>query len=177
VHVISFPGFLLLLQREARTSRFASQCCVPFSHQPACLFVLLGPSAQKIKSTIVLIHLTFHQGVLNLVCVAHNQFAAHLFRRGGASARIWYVTYPFPNSTTCIRGTSVKRFAQDVVGPKVREMDENEMMDPSVVKCLFEQGVRDSALPSAVLCSRSCSSWASKQVRIMVVQNPRSLLP
>jgi short-chain 2-methylacyl-CoA dehydrogenase len=35
----------------------------------------------------------------------------------------------------------VKRFAQDVVGPKVREMDENEMMDPSVINGLFEQGV------------------------------------
>ena len=39
----------------------------------------------------------------------------------------------------------VKRFAQDVIGPKVREMDENEMMDPSVIKGLFEQGVRNSA--------------------------------
>jgi hypothetical protein len=38
----------------------------------------------------------------------------------------------------------VKRFAHDVVGPKVREMDENEMMDPSVIKSLFEQGVCDS---------------------------------
>ena len=41
----------------------------------------------------------------------------------------------------------MKRFAQDVVGPKVREMDENEMMDPSVVKGLFEQGVSDSTSP------------------------------
>ncbi|OBZ71891.1 Short/branched chain specific acyl-CoA dehydrogenase, mitochondrial [Grifola frondosa] len=36
---------------------------------------------------------------------------------------------------------SVRRFAQEVVGPKVREMDENEMMDPSVIKGLFEQGL------------------------------------
>jgi hypothetical protein len=35
----------------------------------------------------------------------------------------------------------VQRFAVDVVGPKVREMDENERMDPSVIKSLFEQGV------------------------------------
>lgn len=38
-------------------------------------------------------------------------------------------------------GISVKRFASDVVGPKVREMDENESMDPSIIKGLFEQGV------------------------------------
>jgi len=36
---------------------------------------------------------------------------------------------------------SVKRFASDVVGPKVREMDENESMDPSIIKNLFEQGL------------------------------------
>lgn len=36
---------------------------------------------------------------------------------------------------------SVKRFAVDVVGPKVREMDENETMDPEIIKGLFEQGL------------------------------------
>jgi len=36
---------------------------------------------------------------------------------------------------------SVKRFAVDVVGPKVREMDENETMDPAIIKGLFEQGL------------------------------------
>ncbi|TFK27002.1 acyl-CoA oxidase [Coprinopsis marcescibilis] len=36
---------------------------------------------------------------------------------------------------------AVRRFAVDVVGPKVREMDENESMDPSVIKGLYEQGL------------------------------------
>lgn len=35
----------------------------------------------------------------------------------------------------------VRRFASDVVAPKVREMDEKELMDPEVIKGLFEQGV------------------------------------
>jgi short/branched chain acyl-CoA dehydrogenase len=39
--------------------------------------------------------------------------------------------------------TSVRRFANEVVGPRVREMDENESMDPAVIKGLFEQGVSD----------------------------------
>lgn len=39
----------------------------------------------------------------------------------------------------------MKRFAQDVVGPKVREMDENEAMDPAIIKSLFDQGVRGSS--------------------------------
>jgi hypothetical protein len=42
----------------------------------------------------------------------------------------------------------VKRFATDVVGPKVRDMDENETMDPSVIKGLFQEGVS----PQAHLC-------------------------
>lgn len=36
---------------------------------------------------------------------------------------------------------AVQKFATEVVGPKVRDMDENEMMDPSVISGLFEQGV------------------------------------
>jgi len=36
---------------------------------------------------------------------------------------------------------SVRRFAQDVVAPKVREMDENESMDPVIITGLFEQGL------------------------------------
>ena len=43
-------------------------------------------------------------------------------------------------------GAVVRRFAEDVVGPKVREMDESEMMDKSIIKGLFEQGVSTSAL-------------------------------
>ncbi|RDB15421.1 Short/branched chain specific acyl-CoA dehydrogenase, mitochondrial [Hypsizygus marmoreus] len=36
---------------------------------------------------------------------------------------------------------AVQRFAADVVAPKVREMDENESMDPSIIKGLFDQGL------------------------------------
>lgn len=36
----------------------------------------------------------------------------------------------------------MRGFATTVVAPKVREMDENEMMDPEIIKGLFEQGVR-----------------------------------
>lgn len=36
---------------------------------------------------------------------------------------------------------AVKRFAVDVVEPKVREMDEQESMDRSVINGLFKQGV------------------------------------
>lgn len=36
---------------------------------------------------------------------------------------------------------SVRRFAQEVVEPKVQAMDEAELMDPEVIKGLFEQGL------------------------------------
>ena len=36
---------------------------------------------------------------------------------------------------------AVRRFASDVVAPKVREMDEKELMDPAIIKGLFQQGV------------------------------------
>ena len=35
----------------------------------------------------------------------------------------------------------VRKFSEEVIAPKVREMDENEMMDPEIIKGLYEQGV------------------------------------
>ena len=42
---------------------------------------------------------------------------------------------------------SVAKFAADVIGPKVRDMDEAEAMDPSVVEQLFEQGLMGIEIP------------------------------
>lgn len=42
---------------------------------------------------------------------------------------------------------SVSKFAQDVVLPKVREMDEAEAMDPTLVEQLFEQGLMGVEIP------------------------------
>lgn len=36
---------------------------------------------------------------------------------------------------------AVRRFAEEVVAPRVEAMDENEKMDPAVIKGLFEQGL------------------------------------
>ncbi|EAU84495.1 acyl-CoA oxidase [Coprinopsis cinerea okayama7 len=46
----------------------------------------------------------------------------------------------FTEEETMLR-EAVRRFAVDVVGPKVREMDENEQMDPAIIKGLYEQGL------------------------------------
>lgn len=42
---------------------------------------------------------------------------------------------------------SVSKFAQEQIGPKVREMDEAEAMDPAVVEQLFEQGLMGIEIP------------------------------
>jgi alkylation response protein AidB-like acyl-CoA dehydrogenase len=42
---------------------------------------------------------------------------------------------------------AVSKFATDVIGPKVREMDENEKMDPAIVEQLFEQGLMGIEIP------------------------------
>jgi short-chain 2-methylacyl-CoA dehydrogenase len=42
---------------------------------------------------------------------------------------------------------AVSKFAADVIGPKVREMDEEETMDPAVVEQLFEQGLMGIEIP------------------------------
>jgi hypothetical protein len=42
---------------------------------------------------------------------------------------------------------SVSKFAQDVIAPKVREMDENEKMDPAIIEQLFEQGLMGIEIP------------------------------
>ncbi|KAF5349307.1 hypothetical protein D9758_011765 [Tetrapyrgos nigripes] len=46
----------------------------------------------------------------------------------------------FTEEEEMIRET-VRRFAAEVVQPKVREMDEKEQMDPSIIQGLFEQGL------------------------------------
>lgn len=47
----------------------------------------------------------------------------------------------------------VKKFSDEVVAPKVAEMDENEKMDPAIIKGLFEQGVsRARPSPTPVRC-------------------------
>lgn len=51
------------------------------------------------------------------------------------------------SETETMMAESVNKFANDVILPKVREMDEKEMMDPSVVEQLFEQGLMGIEIP------------------------------
>ncbi len=72
---------------------------------------------------------------------AHRARSTHLLRK--RSSYVNPVRSLLPLRRITPMRCTVKRFAQDVVGPKVREMDENEGMDPAIIKGLFEQGVRD----------------------------------
>ncbi|MCJ1236536.1 hypothetical protein MMC14_004517 [Varicellaria rhodocarpa] len=51
------------------------------------------------------------------------------------------------SETETLMAESVSKFAQEVMLPKVREMDEAEKMDPTLVEQLFEQGLMGIEIP------------------------------
>ncbi|KAK3201863.1 hypothetical protein GRF29_164g936553 [Pseudopithomyces chartarum] len=51
------------------------------------------------------------------------------------------------SETEMLMAESVQKFAQDAILPKVRDMDEAEMMDPTVIEQLFEQGLMGIEIP------------------------------
>ncbi|KAL1994006.1 hypothetical protein VTN49DRAFT_2675 [Thermomyces lanuginosus] len=51
------------------------------------------------------------------------------------------------SETESLMAESVSKFAQEQIGPKVREMDEAETMDPALVEQLFEQGLMGVEIP------------------------------
>ncbi|KAI9749912.1 MAG: hypothetical protein M1835_001473, partial [Candelina submexicana] len=51
------------------------------------------------------------------------------------------------SETEAMMAESVSKFAQDIVLPKVREMDEAEAMDPTLIEQLFEQGLMGIEIP------------------------------
>lgn len=51
------------------------------------------------------------------------------------------------SETESMMAESVSKFANEVVAPKVRDMDENEAMDPEIVERCFEQGFMGVEIP------------------------------
>ncbi|RDW80728.1 acyl-CoA dehydrogenase NM [Coleophoma crateriformis] len=51
------------------------------------------------------------------------------------------------SETETMMADSVSKFANEVIAPKVREMDEAEEMDPEIVEQLFEQGFMGVEIP------------------------------
>ncbi|KAL4909781.1 hypothetical protein BDW74DRAFT_165166 [Aspergillus multicolor] len=51
------------------------------------------------------------------------------------------------SETESLMAETVSKFAQEQIGPKVREMDEAETMDPTLVEQLFEQGLMGIEIP------------------------------
>lgn len=56
--------------------------------------------------------------------------------------------HTFTEEEELLRDT-VRKFSEEMVAPKVREMDESEKMDPSIIQGLFENGV--SSWPQFIL--------------------------
>lgn len=63
----------------------------------------------------------------------------------------------FTEEEELLRETA-RRFSEEVVAPKVREMDESEKMDPEIIKGLFENGVSPN-LADQVSCDTDCSQF------------------
>ncbi|CAD6566367.1 MAG: hypothetical protein TREMPRED_002502 [Tremellales sp. Tagirdzhanova-0007] len=61
----------------------------------------------------------------------------------------------FTEEETMLRET-VRRFAQDVIVPKVHDMDEKELMDPDIIKGLFDNGLMGIETP-ADMSGSECS--------------------
>ncbi|KAJ5238313.1 Acyl-CoA dehydrogenase N-terminal [Penicillium chermesinum] len=51
------------------------------------------------------------------------------------------------SETESMMADSVSKLAQEQIGPKVRDMDEAEAMDPAIIEKLFEQGVMGIEIP------------------------------
>jgi len=51
------------------------------------------------------------------------------------------------SETETMMAESVSKFAQEVMLPRVREMDETEKMDPALIEQLFEQGLMGIEIP------------------------------
>jgi short/branched chain acyl-CoA dehydrogenase len=51
------------------------------------------------------------------------------------------------SETEAMMAEAVSKFATEVILPKVREMDEAEKMDPTIVEQLFEQGLMGVEIP------------------------------
>lgn len=51
------------------------------------------------------------------------------------------------SDTESLMADSVSKFASEQIGPKVRDMDEAETMDPALVEQLFEQGLMGVEIP------------------------------
>ena len=51
------------------------------------------------------------------------------------------------SETEIMLAETVQKFANEVIAPKVREMDEAEKMDPAIVEQLFEQGLMGFEIP------------------------------
>jgi hypothetical protein len=126
-------SFFLLPRYVAHCSRhspFASSVQTPIQVTHSCEF----------DCAFLLINFTTGRSRLPLRGALRTH-STHLPRKSSFYVNLVCGSLPFRRNS--LKGCTVKRFAQDVVGPKVREMDENESMDPAIIKGLFDQGVRN----------------------------------
>ncbi|KAG5300636.1 acyl-CoA dehydrogenase [Histoplasma ohiense] len=74
-------------------------------------------------------------------------FSATLCRRDVDLTSLTPTPITLLSETEAMMAESVAKFSQEQIGPKVREMDEAETMDPAIVEQLFEQGLMGVEIP------------------------------
>ncbi|KAL5488386.1 hypothetical protein ACEPAI_6494 [Sanghuangporus weigelae] len=80
---------------------------------------------------------------VSMRCQAYRRFSSTSFIRAEG---IFNSLDTFTDEEDMLR-ESVRKFSEEVVAPKVRDMDENEMMDPEIIKGLYEQGLMGIETP------------------------------
>ncbi|KAL4871261.1 hypothetical protein BDV12DRAFT_194621 [Aspergillus spectabilis] len=79
--------------------------------------------------------------------VATNAFSTTPRRRDPDLADLTPTPITHYSEIESIMAESVSKFATEQIGPKVRDMDEAETMDPALVEQLFEQGLMGIEIP------------------------------
>ncbi|OJJ45601.1 hypothetical protein ASPZODRAFT_17053 [Penicilliopsis zonata CBS 506.65] len=74
-------------------------------------------------------------------------FSTTLRRRETDLSGLTPTPITYLSETESLMAETVAKFATEQIGPKVREMDEAETMDPDVVSQLFEQGLMGIEIP------------------------------
>ncbi|KAF4239045.1 hypothetical protein CNMCM8980_009529 [Aspergillus fumigatiaffinis] len=108
----------------------------------------LPPSASQPDSHW---HTDWHKAEI-LTCTDFPIYSIHAFsttsrRRDVDLSSLTPTPITHLSETESLMAETVSKFAQEQIGPKVREMDESEVMDPALVEQLFEQGLMGIEIP------------------------------
>ncbi|KAI1006590.1 Short/branched chain specific acyl-CoA dehydrogenase [Podosphaera aphanis] len=106
----------------------------------------LRPLARKVTATTA--HSGLRQTTIVRICEKTRLISTTANRHNGADiSSIPPTPITHLSEIETAMAETVSKFASDVIGPKVRQMDEAEAMDPDIVEKLFETGLMGIEIP------------------------------